>query len=186
MKKFLTLIISLCCAFGIYAQRAGEASVWNNDSEVNHSGFFLNPTIGVMTGDVDTDFGIDLTVGYRLNLVDGLSWDILKVGANTGVSNFSDLMTLRFLSGFRYNSPEIVADKSLYADFSLGYCLMTEDTDLHGFAYEVGAGVNLTSNLSLGIVWEGNNPRYSYEDGRYEYTFKYSFGTIGLRLGLNF
>ncbi len=182
MKKLLTVIAALCCILGASAQRAGEATIWNDNSEYNHSGFFINPTLGVITGDVDTDFGIDLTLGYRWNFAGGLSWDILKVGANTGVSNFSDLMTLRFLSGIRYNSPEVIGDKSLYADFSLGYCLLTEDTDFSGFAYEVGAGVNLSPSVSLGIVWEGNNPRY--EDDFYIY--KFSYGTFGLRLGLSF
>lgn len=186
MKKILTTLMLLCCILVANAQRAGEASIWNDNSDINHSGFFLNPTIGVMTGDVDTDFGIDITVGYRWHIASGFSWDILKIGANTGVSNFSDLMTLRFLSGIRYNSPEIIGDKSLYADFSLGYCLLTDDTDLNGFAYEVGAGINLTKSISVGIVWEGNNPKYSWEDAYYKYTEKFSYGTFGVRLGLNF
>ncbi len=186
MKKILTTLLLFCCILTLNAQRAGEASIWNDNSDINHSGFFLNPTLGVMVGDVDTDFGIDITVGYRWHIASGFSWDILKIGANTGVSNFADLMTLRFLSGIRYNSPEIIADKSLYADFSLGYCLLTDDTECNGFAYEIGAGINLTRTFSLGIVWEGNNPKYSWEDSYYKYTTKFNYGTFGVRLGLNF
>ncbi|MDE6160299.1 MAG: porin family protein, partial [Muribaculaceae bacterium] len=166
----------------VNAQRAGEATVWSNDNDINHSGFFLNPTIGVEAGDVSTDFGIDVTLGYRWHIANGFNWDILKIGANTGVSNFAELMTLRFLTGIRYNSAPVIGDKSLYADFGMGYGLMTDDTDFGGFVYEIGVGVNLTRKISLGLVWEGNCMKYS--DDYWEYSAHY--GLFGLRLGVNF
>lgn len=179
MRKILTLIAALCCFVSV---NAAEAPFWDDDADIDHSGLFANPTIGLMTGDVDNDLGIDLTIGYRWNFTEGFSWDIVKVGANTGVSNFTENMTLRFLSGLRYNSPEIIWDKSLYADVALGYCVLTDVTDLNGFAYEIGGGFNLTPHISLGLVWEGNCPTFDF----YGDTYKVNYGTIGLRLGLNF
>ncbi|MDE6453095.1 MAG: hypothetical protein K2L27_02705 [Muribaculaceae bacterium] len=182
MKKILIAFVMLFGAFAANAQRAGEATMWSDDSDFNHSGFFFNPTVGVMTGDCDTGFGLDLTAGYRWHISSGFNWDILKVGMNTDVANFGEMLSLRFLSGFRYNSPALFADKGLYVDFGLGYQVFTDETDLSGFAYEVGAGVNLTRLISLGLVWEGNTSSVDTYYGSYNL----SWGTFGVRLGLNF
>ncbi|MDE7472492.1 MAG: hypothetical protein K2M68_02790 [Muribaculaceae bacterium] len=186
MKKFLLVFALLAGALSVSAQRAGEFSMWSNEnSDINHSGFFLNPAIGLVTGDCEDDFGVSLQLGYRWHIASGFNWDIVKVGANTGVSNFTEMLDLRFLSGFRYNSHEILAGHSMYADVAFGYNFLT-DVSEGGFAYEVGVGVNLTRTLSLGLVWEGSN--VSYDDwfyGRYtEVSAKW--GTLGVRLGINF
>ncbi len=183
MKKFIVFFALIAGVFSMSAQRAGEFSMWNNEVsyDINHSGLFLNPTVGLQTGDVEDDFGLSLQLGYRWHIGSGFNWNVLSVGANTGVSNFTDMLDLRFLSGVRYNSPEILAGKSLYADVAFGYNYLTEMEE-GGFAYEVGVGVNLNRSVSLGLVWEGS--KVSYEDGWYDFSAKW--GIVGIRLGLNF
>lgn len=191
MKKLFVAFALICSAFAVSAQRAGDATAWNDkqadDSEFNHSGIFLNPGIGVVTGDCDTGFGFSFNMGYRWHIASGFSWDIVKVGINTDVINFTDMLDARFMSGFRYNTPVLFSDKGLYVDFAVGYQFMTRDTALGGVAYEVGAGFNLTRTVSLGLVWEGSSvsdefytPYYGWSD------VKYSWGMFGVRLGLNF
>lgn len=186
MKKILILITIFFFSLSSYGHCKGGSFNDHAKCRINHSGIFLNPTIGLLTGDLDKDLGIDLTVGYRFHIVNGFNWDIAKIGISTGVSDAQGNLTLRFLSGLRYNSPAMFGGKSLYADCAFGYSFMTEEPDLGGFAYEVGAGINLSRKVSLGIVWEGNNPRYSWADNYYEYTLKANYGTVGFRLGLNF
>lgn len=186
MKKFLVVFTLLLGAVSMSAQRAGEVSMWSNEtSEINHSGMFVNPAIGLQTGDCDDDFAVSLQLGYRWHIASGFNWNIFEAGANTGVSNFTDMLDLRFLSGFRYNSPEIVAGRSLYVDVAFGYNYLTKIKE-GGFAYEVGAGVNLNRLVSLGLVWEGSTASYSVGYGRYSADVDAKWGTVGIRLGLNF
>lgn len=184
MKKLLLIFtVLVTSAITSSAQRASDSDLsWHGNSDINHNGIFTDVTAGVLTGDLDTDFGLGLKLGYRWHVSDGISWDIASIGLSTGVSDFSEALNLRFLTGFRYNTPEDLVGKSLYVNFGLGYCLSTDDTDFGGFAYEVGAGVNLTRTLSLGLVWEGSNWSYEYENWK----ISGKFGIIGLKLGLNF
>lgn len=185
MKKLLIAIAMICSVISVSAQRAGDATTWNDkldEGDFNHSGFFLNPTIGVTAGDVETGFGVGVGLGYRWHIASGFNWDIVKAEAMTDVSNFTDALAVRFMSGIRYNSPVLFSDKGLYADFGIGYQFMTSDTDNSGVAYEIGVGLNLTRTVSLGLVWEGNSS--SYES--YGYDFDAHWGMFGVRLGLNF
>jgi len=193
MKKLLIAIAMICSVMSVSAQRAGDATSWNDKSVVegdfNHSGFFLNPTIGVTAGDVDTGFGVGLGLGYRWHIGSGFNWDIVKADAITDVSNFTDALTVRFQTGVRYNSPVLFSDKGLYADFGIGYQFNTNDTDMSGVAYEIGIGLNMTRTISLGLVWEGNSSSYEYYvPGRYGGTYDVDshWGMFGVRLGLNF
>lgn len=178
MKKVLVAFALIFSVFAAKAQLASEGAVWNEDAGVNHSGVFLNPSIGYVTGDIDSGFGVSLNLGYRWHVGSGFNWDILSVGANSEVSNFTETLDLRFLTGVRYNSPAVLAGKSLYANFGLGYHLLTDNTDIGGFAWEIGAGVNLSSKVSVGIIYEASH--YS-EDGA-----SANWGLVGARVGFNF
>lgn len=183
MRKVILFLAVLVSAITASAQRASDSDMsWSNNDDINHSGVFADVTAGVLTGDMDTDFALGLKLGYRWNIYDGLSWDVVSIGASTGVSNFAEAMNLRFLTGFRYNTPVDLIGKSLYVNFGLGYCLSTDDTDWGGFAYEIGVGVNLTRTISLGLAWEGSKWSYEYEGWK----FSGNFGIIGAKLGINF
>lgn len=183
MKKFWTAFVFV---LGLAAANTQSVSAaWDDDC--NHSGVFLNPTVGVTVGDVDTDFGVGLGLGYRWHITNGICWDVASVGASTGVSNFTEQLNLRILSGLRYNSPALFADKGLYGSFGLGYQFCTDNTDISGLAYEVGAGINFSRTISLGFVWEGNCASYTVVGPRnYTVDVDSHWGTFGVRLGINF
>lgn len=152
---------------------------WDDD-DWNRSGLFLDGGIGVYCGDVNNELGIEANIGYRLHLVDGLCWDIAKGGVQLWCADgFSDSSTARFLTGFRYNTPRFVGDKSLYVSTAFGYQFMWGETDINGLAYEVGAGVNLSSKVALGINWNGSNS--SFKD-----YFNFKWGLLSLRFNYLF
>lgn len=178
MKKMLLALAMLLGIASAQAQRASEASVWNEDNGINHSGLFVNPYLGAMTGDVDTMFGFGVELGYRYHFGSGFNWDILTVGWNSGIKDGGDdverMSAVRIMTGARYNSAPVLAGKSLYGNFNLGYSVSTNESYMNGFTYSVGAGVNLSRLVSLGISWDGTT-RDSF-----------NWGIVGLKLGLNF
>lgn len=169
----------------VSALMAGAHNAGSNCSDQAHSGMFADISAGAETGDFGDDFALALKVGYRLNLYEGLSWNIASMGAGMGVS-YPDDINMRFMSGFRYNLPFCFNNRSVYVNADFGYCFSTSDTAFGGFAYEVGAGVNFSRLISLGIVWEGSVWNYHEETYLYELSAKCKFGTIGLKLGFNF
>lgn len=175
MKKlFLVLALIAATATTALAQRAAEASVWSDDNDINHSGFFFNPIIGAMVGDVPTSFGYGFEGGYRYHFASGVNWDILTVGLNTCSESFEDYASVRLLTGVRYNTPNILAGKSMYFNFNLGYQINTKHDYMSGFAYGLGLGVNLTRLVSLGFTWEGNTADSA------------NWGIFGAKVGFNF
>lgn len=179
MKKIFVIFALIFSVMTAKAQLASEASIWSEGaSDINHSGVFVNPAIGLQCGDVEDDFGIAVNLGYRWHIGSGFNWDVISFGVNTGVSNFTEMLDMRFLSGFRYNTPEILAGKSLYLNCAFGYHFLTDNTDISGFAWEVGGGVNITRKISLGIVYEASKYSDDYWSAKW--------GIVGLRLGLNF
>lgn len=175
MKK---IFVILALIFSVLTAKVQAVSIWNQGSGINHSGAFINPAVGLQCGDVDDDFGIAVNVGYRWHLGSGFNWDVVSFGINTGVSNFSEMLDMRFLTGLRYNTPQIFAGKSLYLNCGFGYHFLTDNTDINGFAWEVGGGVNINRGLSLGLIYEGS--KYS------KHGWGAKWGIVGLRLGLNF
>lgn len=171
MRKILIFLFTLIIASSVSAQRASDSDLNWYESDINHSGVFTDASAGIFTG--GTDFGLSLKLGYRLNIYDGLSWDTISVGSGSGISEFMDYLTLRLLTGFRYNTNEDLIGKSLYANVGLGYCMAIDDTEIEGnsFAFEIGAGINLSRLISVGIVWEGST---------------FDWGIAGIKLGLNF
>lgn len=183
MKKVIFMLMAFIASTAISAsaQRAGEYNLTASE-DWNHSGIFAEIGAGLTAGDLDNDLSLSVGLGYRYHFGNGLYWDILKIAYYVPevTNGFAESSTLRFLTGIRYNSAPIVAGHPLYGSFSAGYQLNVDDPDRwKGFAYEFGVGVVLNPTLSLGLMWEGNVayvPRYS--DG--------NFGTIGVKLGLQF
>lgn len=184
MKKLIFATLLSLFAIPSFAQRASDADVssWGGDESWNHSGAFTELVLGGVVGDMDGDFGVGVNLGYRLHIWNGICWDVLKVGINGGVSHLSDTLDMRFISGLRYNTPAVVGGKSLYLNCAFGYHFLTDNTDLDGFAYEVGAGVNLNPNFSMGITWEASQAE---TDGYYS-DYDYNWGIIGLKLAYQF
>lgn len=183
MKKLFTVIAVLIMAAGISinAQRAGEFNLANTGDNWSKSGIFAEIGAGAACGDIESDLGISVGLGYRYHFGNGFNWDVVKATFYNAFTTraFEEGCAMRFLTGFRYNSAPVLADKPIYGTFSAGYQLNVYDTDyFKGFAYELGFGVLLSPTASLGIVWEGN-VAHSYWGNE-------NFGIVGLKLGLQF
>lgn len=192
MKKFLIAAICGVLSLGASAQIIRSTSsertvtVKQEAPKVeswNHSGWFFDTGIGVLVGDVDTDFAWEFGMGYRWHISSGFSWEILRMGFNTGVSNFTDIFDLRFTTGLRYDTPrfDFLKGRSLYADFVCGYGLVPEFEE-GGFVYEIGLGAKLTRNFSLGLVWQGNTMSWEYYDWGYYYDVSSKWGMFGVKV----
>lgn len=190
MKKLLLILVLSILSIGAQAQiiesRSSKRSVVSISDPVlndwNRSGMFMELGIGALTGDpVDSEFAVNLGLGYRWHAWNGICWDILKLNANTGVSHFTEMLYARLTTGVRYQSPRFIAGKALYANFNLGYGLLTDPGfDTGAFCYELGAGFLLTRNISLGIQFQGNGVHDDYWDENCTY------GMLGLNFGIMF
>lgn len=181
MKRAKLIIVMLLAITGFTAQ----AQTAKDNSFRNHSGIYAEVGLGVACGDIDTDLGLSLGVGYRYHFGKGIYWDMLRISyyCPTTTTYFSEGSSMRFLTGIRYNSMPLIAGKRLYGNFDLGYQLNVDDFDnWHGFAYEFGAGVILSRVASLGLVWEGNVAHYDFGF----LSTNANFGIFGLKLGLQF
>lgn len=192
MKKLFAfcLAMMLTSVMSVSAQRAGEYNLGDN-SEGSRSGVFAEIGVGVTAGDINTDLGLSVGLGYRYHFGNGFCWDILKATyqAPTVTTAFGEGSTMRFISAFRYNSAPILAGRPIYGTFGAGYQLNVYDTDYwKGFAYEIGVGVNLSRNVSLGLAWEGNVANYEYYDSYYYdyYSGRANFGIFALKMGVQF
>lgn len=177
MKKLLT-VISLLFVLSIQskAQRAGELNVWNVDDNWNHSGLFVEGGLGIFTGSnyhIENVLGVEINAGYRLHLTKGLCWDVAKVGSNLYChSDIGRYSTGRIMTGLLYNTPRILAGKSLYVDALMGYQFCLGETYFDGFAYEFGLGVKLTRNISVGVTYEAaTDCEIGYAGLRFSYQF---------------
>ncbi|MBD5316671.1 MAG: hypothetical protein HDS11_03230 [Bacteroides sp.] len=186
MKKILSILLLFAASVTMnhaFAQRAGEYNLSSSSAENwSKSGLFVNATIGVGCGDLDSDFGFSVGLGYRYHFGNGLSWDVAKVTYSNPQTTyyFDDANTMSFLTGVRYLSMPILAGKPLYGNFAVGYQMNISDFDSwHGFAYEIGAGVALSRTISVGLVWEGDVAYVKHYDNA-------NFGIFGARLGINF
>ena len=185
MKRFIAAsLLSLSALMAGAHSHGGRCHEHNYCSDHAHSGMFSDLTVGLQTGCVDPDFGIAIKAGYRLNLYEGLSWNIISAGAEIGVT-YADV-NLRFMSGLRYNLPFCLNSKTVYVNADFGYGFSTSDTAFGGFAYEIGAGVNFSRTISLGVAWEGSVWDYHLQYGIYDLSMRGNFGIIGLKLGINY
>ncbi|MEZ3589791.1 MAG: outer membrane beta-barrel protein [Muribaculaceae bacterium] len=177
MKRIFLIIAIVAAAFGV---KSHAQENWS------HSGIFAEAGLGVACGDIDTDLGFSVGVGYRYHFGNGFNWDVVKVSYYNCFTTTAckEGSSMRFLTGFRYNSEPILAGKPLYGTFSAGYQLNVYDTDAwKGFAYEIGAGVMVTPNVSLGLMWEGNVAHYNLG---WLGSVNENFGTFGIKAAFQF
>ena len=81
MRKILTIItvIAAALSFSANAQRAGEYNLGTSDANFSKSGIFSEIGLGVACGDIESDLGLSVGLGYRYHFGSGLCWDILRV-----------------------------------------------------------------------------------------------------------
>lgn len=144
MKKlFLFLLIVLGCTMA----KAQDWSFGGDSYETKRNNFGIELGVGG-TGDVTVDLGIK----WQTNLHEYFAWDVLTVKALADVeNNFSESITGEALTGIRLISPEF-AGLTAYVNGRAGYAF-NFDASEGGFAFEVGAGVNITRNIYLGYAY---------------------------------
>lgn len=189
MKKFFLIaimgLLTMSASAQIIRSTTSEVSLAAKEkpSDWNHSGMIYDVALGFMSGDVeDAGLGLGLGLGYRWHIANGVSWEVLRLDANTGTSHFTELLYVRATTGIRYDSNRIQAlgGRSLFANFNAGYGLMTDYTDFKGFAYEIGAGIKLTRNTSISIIYQSNGVKYS------DWDYSANWGLVGLKAEYQF
>ncbi len=179
MKK-----IFLVALMAVFTSSAFAQLITSRTITVNKGGskVWIDLGAGAFTGDVENSgLGVDLGLRYTHMFSESIGWDILKLSAQTDTKNFTEALDVQLKTGVRYVSPVVFGDQSIYANAALGYGLFTDNTDAHGLAWEVGAGVNITPRFSVGVVY--NSQHYSIED-YHKNDHGYNVGLISLRLGI--
>ena len=183
MKKFLLLVLVAFVSSTMSAQLVTSTTVTRTKKQSSgKSGMFMEVGVGTLGGDIENDgISLDLGFGYRKGFSEYLAWDILKIKAVAEISNLDKSLTPQIMTGIRGTSPVLFGNVTGYASFSAGYG-HNIDMESGGLAYEAQIGLNLTSKLSLGLVYD--NQSLSFEDDWEEYDLNFSF--TGVRLGLRF
>lgn len=177
MKKFLLLVLVAFVSTTMSAQLVTSTTVTKTKSETK-SGMFMEVGVGTFGGDYEGDgVALDLGFGYRKGYSEYLAWDILKVKAIAEVANLSETITPQLMTGIRGTSPVLFGNMTAFGSFSAGYGYNI-DVEEGGFAYEIQAGLNITSKFYAAIVYD--NQSISFEGGDANISF------TGLRLGLRF
>ena len=187
MKRIISICVFLVAALGFSANAQVKEAPEVKNFDWNHSGLFVEIGLGAACGDINTDLGLSIGLGYRYNLGHGFLWDIAKVAyyVPTVTSDmFGDGSSMRFLSGIRYQSQPVICNRPLYGTFSAGYQMNVSDFDYwHGLAYELGVGILFSRSCSLGLVWEGDVAHFNFGPFGSQ---NMNFGIFGLKLGLQF
>lgn len=183
MKKFFVLtLLSLVCMVS-NAQLVKGTSYYKESSPAS-SRLWIDLGAGATSGDWED--GIVLNLGFRYNYVitENFSWDVVKVNAQSNTEELGDFFTLQALSGLRGTTPVLFGNNgSLYVNAALGYGY-NFDISKGGLAWEVGAGVNLSSKFAIGVVYGSQSLDFSDYYGYDLGTFK--LGHISGRLSFTF
>lgn len=188
----------------------------------NRKGFFLEAAFGGIVGKTPqtafsvennilrahtlTGTAVSLAFGPRLRISKNFAYEIV-FDIQAPLSAFDAQPTVKLLPiSFRYISPELFRNYSLYGSFRLGGVLgfkgegnldhvtlpdmPKHDISLHsnveptgGVAASLGVGVNVTTHFSAGLTWD-----MQYLIGQYRGFEKANcmWGMMGVRLGYRF
>lgn len=149
----------------------------------NNSKLWIDFGLGGFSGDVnDSGLGVDLGFRWTEKFGESFRWDIIKLSAQTDTKYFIENLNVQLKTGPRYVSPVLFGKQSLYANATVGYGIFVDDTDAHGLAWEIGAGINITPRFSAGIVY--NSQHYSMEIYKEDKNFNVGYIALRLALGL--
>lgn len=173
MKKILFLAVMLLMAGTATAQLLTSTTYTKAQSERKNF-FGIELGIGGLTGDVK-DGGLAVELGFRdtYMFTPNVGWDIIKISGRTGTKHFSELLIAQAMTGVRGVSPVVFGESTIYANFGGGYGHSFE-YEKGGFAWELGAGLNVTPHFSVGAVYNSTNisgGNYGYVGGRVGFTF---------------
>ncbi|MCL2650809.1 MAG: hypothetical protein FWD60_07270 [Candidatus Azobacteroides sp.] len=190
MKNLVLLIVVAMICSTVDAQLI-SSKIITKKKEVSGSGMILELGIGSLGGSISDDNGnsdnikgdgvsIDFGLGYRKAFTPYIAWDIVKLRAFGQISDFGSTFTPQLLTSLRGTSPVLFANAKIYADFGLGYGYVI-DPDAGGLCYEFQAGLDITPNFYLGLVYSAQ--KFSVDD---YYKLNYNVTFTGLRIGFKF
>ena len=177
MKKYL--LMALIAMFTVTAQAQivhSQSSRITRTKGAHTPSIFADLGIGAFTGDAESA-GIDLGLRWSKMFNPNVGWDILKVSAQTSFKDFDKALDLQAKTGIRGVTPVVFGNSTLYGNFAAGVGYFVDPDEL-GFAWEVGAGVNLSQRCALGVVYNNNNYSkrgYNFKIGLVSLRFSYGF-----------
>lgn len=164
MKKAFVILTLALGSLTMSAQGFGSSS-YDEDFKKHEFTIFLTPGINVKG---DTKFALELGLKYAFRFHPNMAWDAVKVSALAMPDHFSETLQIQALSGFRGITPVLFGNSTLYLNFGAGYGYYT-DMSKGGFAWEIGAGINITPKISVGIVYNSTHQSGSTYEEEYSY-----------------
>ncbi|MDE7160072.1 MAG: hypothetical protein K2O24_04425 [Muribaculaceae bacterium] len=220
MKRIMLFLVGLWMAFGAVAQNANRSGFF---VEAGAGGFFgKTPRTSIMydsktytyTVTFANSCALDLGFGFRARL--GRHWAYqCRLQLEADAANFNPLFSPKvFPLGFRYTSPEIFGNSSIYASVDLGlsswpsgnpniyyYPEKTEDKKqvlgatmnidgygniICGIIGSAGVGINITTKLYAGFSLEVQRNVTTTALYRIGRIDNMFWGSVGVRVGYRF
>lgn len=175
MKKTVLMLLAIFFCTTMSAQLVTGTTY--TKAKKKASALWLDLGVGKMK-DID-GAGIDLGLRWNRNIYQNyLSWDIIKVKAETSTKYFSELITAQALTGLRGTSPVLFGNSSLFAAFGIGYGYCFGDASAGGLDWDVSVGINITPRIMVGVGYNDQSLSFDEGTGHMKYT--------SLRIGFNF
>lgn len=194
MKKLLLLLICiLMTASGMHAQNA------------NRSGFFLELQGGAAFGEVlkYSRYSDDMSklkggavgcfdIGYRWATSTHFAFGG-KIGIWDNFAEFGNTLQIRFMPGMRWTSKDFGSkNMSAFISFNTGYALTPKEELPQFVPIQLGVGLNLTTHLYAGIVFDYSICAYGgliydekYQNNWYNIEAN-SYPALSIKLGYRF
>ncbi len=198
MKKVFVLTIVVLIAVSGKAQIvSSRSSMITREYKPTKNQFWFDCGIGIYTGDItdyykdryyndDEGMGMALDLGFRWTKMytDNIGWDVLKLSAQSDLKHIGKMVDVQLKSGVRGVSPVLFGNSTIYGNVALGYgyYIYHEKGD---FVWEVGAGINITPKLSIGVSYN-NHSLEEYSSKYYSDKETLSCGILSLRAGVCF
>ena len=151
MKKLLLVaLLAVFTSSSGFAQLIGSSRYVTSRSH----NVWVDFGLGAYTGDYKNG-GLGLDLGFRWNKMfhEYVGWDIIKVAAQADTKHFKESISLKAMTGIRFESPVLFGDSKAYANFAGGYGHMF-DMKKGAFTWEVGAGLKVTPRFNVGVAYD--------------------------------
>jgi hypothetical protein len=168
MKKlFLVALLAVFTSSSVSAQLIGSSRFVTSRSH----NVWVDFGLGAYTGDYKNG-GLGMDLGFRWNKMfhENVGWDIIKVAAQADTKHFKESISLKAMTGIRFESPVLFGQSKAYANFAGGYGHMF-DMKKGAFTWEVGAGLKVSPRFNVGVAYDSWS-----KDG-------FNIGYINLKVG---
>ena len=150
MKKIFFVVLMAVFAVSANAQLVTSNRTIHSDAH----NFWVDLGLGAYTGDYKNG-GLGMDLGFRWNKMfhEYVGWDIIKVAAQADTKHFKESITLKAMTGVRFESPVLFGNSKAYANFAGGYGY-TFDPKKGAFTWEIGAGLKVTPRFNVGVAYD--------------------------------